>query len=505
VISESFQNAYRAAEGLYAGEYPGDIDPAIARAKMQALIDAGVRRVFDLTEAGELRPYDTLLASVAASNGVEVVHERISMPDSSAPAVSRMRTILESITHTIARGEAAFVHCRGGVGRTGTVVGCYLVQEGTSGVEALAMVDALFRTMSPEKVRRFPGGSPQTARQRELIRSWNRRARTSATPTPTLVAQVRGCLLGGAAGDALRPGGVLERISNDTQLTLFTAEGLLRSITRERLRGTTDESIALQHAYHRWLQSQGLGEAAGHHDAQGWLGSVPALIERRAPERDRMGTSVMRSAPAGLFADYFPEHAFHVGRLVHEAMNADASGAPASGAFAMIIRQLLDGERLTDAAADAAARLRDEPGGAQAALTLDAALDRWRANSLHGGGNADHRAALAAIGTGWRLDEALAMGLYAALAQPDSFEDAVSLAIAHGGNTEATGSIAGHLIGVIGGEDAIPDRWRAELELASEIREVADDVVAVYRDTEAWRRRYPPSKPARRGAAGAAG
>jgi protein-tyrosine phosphatase len=85
-----------------------------------------------------------------------------------------MRAILSYIEAELAAGRLVYVHCLGGVGRTGTVVGCLLVENGASGDEALAMVSTLFETMSPEKVHRHRhDGSPQTEQQRQFVRAWN--------------------------------------------------------------------------------------------------------------------------------------------------------------------------------------------------------------------------------------------------------------------------------------------------------------------------------------------
>ena len=71
-----------------------------------------------------------------------------------------MARILDSIDASLAAGEVVYVHCLAGIGRTGTVIGCYLVRHGLSGEEALARVEAL------------RGAGPETPEQRELVRSW---------------------------------------------------------------------------------------------------------------------------------------------------------------------------------------------------------------------------------------------------------------------------------------------------------------------------------------------
>jgi len=155
-----------------AGEYPGALDEAHALAKVRALLDAGVRRFIDLTEEGELRPYRPLLEREAAARGVRVTHQRLPVRDMGIPAAARMTEILDALDAAVAAGEPAYVHCWGGVGRTGTVVACWLVRRGQGCDEALAAVARLFATMSPGKQGRHREGSPQTEAQRAFVREW---------------------------------------------------------------------------------------------------------------------------------------------------------------------------------------------------------------------------------------------------------------------------------------------------------------------------------------------
>ena len=164
-------NSYQLPDGrLIAGEYPGDRNHAPAREKLGALLDAGVTCFVDLTEAHELRPYDGILAEEAAARGVRARHVRLSIVDVSVPsAPEQMRAILDAIDAELRTGGKVYVHCWGGVGRTGTVVGCHLVRAGMSGDEALARVAALFRSMEKYPRRRR---SPETDEQDAYVRSW---------------------------------------------------------------------------------------------------------------------------------------------------------------------------------------------------------------------------------------------------------------------------------------------------------------------------------------------
>ena len=161
-----------------AGEYPGALHPDHALQKIRALLAAGVRRFIDLTEEGELLPYLPTLEREAAARGVRVTHRRLPIRDMDVPTAARMTEILDALDEAVAAGEPTYVHCWGGVGRTGTVVACWLVRRGLAGDDALAEVGRLFATTSPGKRRRHPEGSPQTRAQRDFVRAWSPRRRT---------------------------------------------------------------------------------------------------------------------------------------------------------------------------------------------------------------------------------------------------------------------------------------------------------------------------------------
>ena len=166
-------NSYWLADGqLLAGEYPGDRDPAIAREKLSRLLDAGITCFIDLTECGELRPYEQLLNDESTLRGTTVRYVRHPIRDLCVPCVCEMQTILDEIDRALAAGMRTYVHCWGGVGRTGTVVGCYLARCGLSGEEALREVARLFATTTTFKRARHPDGSPETCGQKAMVRAW---------------------------------------------------------------------------------------------------------------------------------------------------------------------------------------------------------------------------------------------------------------------------------------------------------------------------------------------
>lgn len=162
---------------LAAGEYPGSAPGTPtekASAKLTAFLDAGISAFVDLTDpADRLAPYDEAIALLAEERGVELHYERLTIRDMSTCDAGQMNRVLDTIDAHLAEGRAVYAHCWGGIGRTGMVVGCWLVRHGRTCDEALVEVDRLFRSMSPNKVRSHAAwGSPQTEEQRAFVRHW---------------------------------------------------------------------------------------------------------------------------------------------------------------------------------------------------------------------------------------------------------------------------------------------------------------------------------------------
>ena len=154
---------------LLAGEYPRHRDDAAARAKLRRLLEAGVTFFLDLTEPGEhgLKPYASLLRQEATALGRSIVHQRMPVPDGETPTPAGMTRILNAMDTALAEGHVVYVHCFGGIGRTGTVAGCYLVRHGMGGAEALAEI-ARLRQGTPDGDR----PSPETSAQASLVLRW---------------------------------------------------------------------------------------------------------------------------------------------------------------------------------------------------------------------------------------------------------------------------------------------------------------------------------------------
>jgi protein-tyrosine phosphatase len=163
-------NSYWVRPGqLLAGEYPMDWDNHMFRQKLRHLLQAGVTFFLDLTQDGEygLQPYTPLLREEAAALGREVKHQRMPIRDRGTPTQEEMVHILDTIDAALAQGETVYAHCYGGIGRTGTVIGCYLVRHGMSGEEALAEIARLRQVTPVDWVT-----SPETRAQRRMVWDW---------------------------------------------------------------------------------------------------------------------------------------------------------------------------------------------------------------------------------------------------------------------------------------------------------------------------------------------
>ena len=155
---------------LLAGEYPGAYDEDDAKERLRRMLDAGIRSFVDLTETTDpLEPYEHLLRDVASEMGLDVRYVRLPIRDMWIPETGRMVEILDTIRSEIAAGRPIYVHCWGGIGRTGTVAACWLKEEGYTCEDAFARISEL-RCGTPDAWKE----SPQTDTHRSFVRDWRR-------------------------------------------------------------------------------------------------------------------------------------------------------------------------------------------------------------------------------------------------------------------------------------------------------------------------------------------
>ena len=166
-------NSYWVVPGRFAaGEYPGYRNSSEADARIAQMLDAGIDHFVDLTQPRDrLRPYAPTAQQQAESRGLSVTHESHPMDDLAIPAGPRqMAAALDAIDDAMGNGKTVYIHCSSGMGRTGTVVGCWLVRHGQSGDDALRQVSEGFRQMP--KAPPF-ALSPDLYQQQDYVRDWD--------------------------------------------------------------------------------------------------------------------------------------------------------------------------------------------------------------------------------------------------------------------------------------------------------------------------------------------
>ena len=335
--------------------------------------------------------------------------------------------------------------------------------------------------------------------------------------------EVRGCLIGGAVGDALgapvefsswssikkkygeigvteleMSHGVYGAVTDDTQMTLFTAEGLIRAHNRWLGRGICNPVAVIHNAYGRWLRTQGEDNHKCFNN--GWLITNKQLWNRRAPgttcidallrmnglaqpaSNDSKGCgTVMRAAPIGLFA----LDAFTLGQQCSALTHGHPTGQIAGGAFAHLIQLLAHKHELRQAVMMTLEKTEQkERAFGFESETSTAIMGAWEAWDR--GVYPDARA-IASLGDGWVAEEALAISIYCALSA-DTFEGGVISAVNHSGDSDSTGAITGNILGLMYGYESIPKRWRETVELADIVSAVAQDLAGGIGATE---ERYP--------------
>lgn len=336
----------------------------------------------------------------------------------------------------------------------------------------------------------------------------------------------KACLLGGALGDAM--GAPVEfikckeilalygeqgvtamipsygragAITDDTQMMLFTAEGLLRGQTLMMRTGVVNYAGCVGFAYMRWLKTQDVDSEYPMPEYDGWLFKQKELHHRRAPGKTCLSAlrfktdpanaehnnskgcgGVMRVAPVSLFINTQFGHetppgqamamAFELARECAKLTHGHPSGYLAAGAYASILIGILRDIPIQLAVEETCRILKDHSGYYETHEKLQQALRLARAQlSTYMAQPLD----IIELGQGWVAEEALAVAVYCAIVAPD-FRRGVQFAINHDGDSDSTGLLTGHLLGAMLGMDALPPEWLEVLELKTVIEEIASDL-----------------------------
>jgi len=138
--------------------------------RLRSLLENGITFFLNLTEEGEkgLESYAPMLQEEADALGLTAEHRRMPIPDFDVTSAEQMKHIIETIDSALAAGHKIYIHCFAGIGRTGTVAGCYLAQHGRSGEEALDELERVKDGTSFEFL-----SVPITVEQREMVRDWS--------------------------------------------------------------------------------------------------------------------------------------------------------------------------------------------------------------------------------------------------------------------------------------------------------------------------------------------
>ena len=291
-------------------------------------------------------------------------------------------------------------------------------------------------------------------------------------------------------GDYVPYHGKMGAITDDTQMTLFTAEGLLRAYVRDSLRGICCVTSVVSHAYLRWLKTQGINPKPTIDETSGLI-AVRALHSRRAPGKTCLSAlqamghftnekaqnnskgagGIMRVAPVAMMFHGHPDQANTVFRLGKESAwitHGHPSGYYSAAAFAVILHALLCNEPLAVGIERAEHLLVPHPDADETRQALVLGVELARLGTTP-------QEAIPKLGEAWVGEEALGVAVYCALVASD-LEHGIRISVNHSGDSDTTGILVGQLLGAQHGETAIPQRWLEPLELRKEIGQMADDL-----------------------------
>lgn len=553
---------------IYAGEYPGDKNGEFAKHKIEQMYHFGIRHFIDLTEEGELHPYNHLLPN-------DTTYTRFPVVDCGVPKnIESVQRLLLRIEELKKMDGYVYVHCWGGVGRTGTIVACYLSQnwEEPDLNHTLEVLRRNFSEMPKSAYRETPETKEQIDFIEQFINSNKVYKEDKAKRVPD---SIRGCLMAGAAGDALgyevefmSRRSILSRfgengitkfaldsngkalISDDTQMTLFTANGMLMGLTRGYMRGIGGRPEKyVDGAYLDWYYTQTGRKREMLIDDwhPTWLRDLPEMAQLRAPGNTCLSAcenlfrheevrnnskgcgGIMRVAPMALLDagyasrnknGYSIEELAEAGGEIAEVTHKHPLGFLPASLLTVLLYKVVPmspkqvREEIDGIVADTVSILDSiYKGKYKSDKQYLKELTNLAVQLAHS--NTSDADAIRQLGEGWVAEEAWAIALFCVIRHIDSVEDAIIASVNHDGDSDSTGSVCGNIMGAIYGYEHIKERnifcpegkqLEETLELSEIILALADDlstgcIISEYDPIDTpekrqWFDRYCEMKPA---------
>jgi ADP-ribosylglycohydrolase len=464
---------YRADEHVWAGAYPSTYPRSAegTKATLDWLVAQRVGVIIDLTTPDDKLPeYCDLVTAHAPS----ITYLRFPIRDISIPSEPLMLAILDAMSAAVAAGKRVYVHCWGGVGRTGTVIGCWYVRHGATGDEALARIKSVRDGIERE--------SPETEEQRAFVKAWREPSPRLALAMQTLRDRYRGAMIGMAVGDAIGTtiefspartkfvydmvgGGVFQlpvgAWTDDTSMALCLAESL---ILQQQF-----DAVDQMRRY-TWWNDRGYFSSTDSCFDIGVTTSQALYQFRRdgnpyagsTDERSAGNGSLMRLAPIPLMYGYDDALCVQYARDSSRTTHGAPQAVDACEVYALLIAGALRGMNH--------AQLCAEP--TYAPLTKHS----WHpAVAPVVAGSYRHRQPPEIIGDGYVVNS-LEASLWA-IYHNSTFADAILAGVNLGQDADTTGAVVGQLAGALYGESAIPVRWRKRLVKYDVIAWRADELL----------------------------
>jgi len=455
---------------------------------VQMIANWGAKAVVTLIEPAEIKRLGvTNLPEVIKSKRMMWFH--LPIPDCGVPDTATLeawRAHSPQLHALLESGAKILIHCRAGLGRAGTIAALLLTERGETPDQALGIVRAARK------------GAIESKMQADWLAA-------QALPNDGAARQVHASLLAGAMGDSLGsnieflslfsirrrfPDGINDipvhnrlrgAITDDTQMTLFTAEGLVRAAASGTRTQRPHPKIFVHQALLRWFVTQGYETKIG--EKSDGLMTDARLAASRAPGNTCLSSlmraqhfgkaaknnskgcgAIMRVAPVAFWAEraQVRELAIETSALTH----GHPTGQLAAAAWAEMLADVAHGANLETSARKLARSYGAHRDGQETVAAINAALAAKR----------DGRAeTVETLGSGWTGEEALAIALHCCLTA-DNLEQGLLMAVTHGGDSDSTGAIAGNMLGLLYPDQVRAHRWAHQVECVDLITRLSRDL-----------------------------